>query len=97
MDGSKQVIAAGVDIIDTVTDTIQNFTVSHARWAQLEATEIVSNKKEKGEVQVRFFGSPIERRRWLKNHLFQKLRSFCEAFCTSFIAILYDLVFWMVG
>ena len=91
VDGNKQAIAAGIDIIDTVTDTIRNFTVSHARWAQLEATEIMSSKKTKGEVQVRFFGSPIERRRWLKNNLFQKtpifLRSFLYFFYRYFIRL----------
>jgi len=91
VEGNKQVVAAGIDIIDTVTDTIQNFTVSHARWAQLEAAEIMSSKKAKGEVQVRFFGSPIERRRWLKNNLFQKtplfLRSFLYFFYRYFIRL----------
>nr|WKN34639.1 glycosyltransferase family 2 protein [Tunicatimonas sp. TK19036] len=80
VEGNKEVVPAGIDIIDTVTDTIRNFTVSHARWAQLEAAEILSATKEKGEVQVRFFGSPIERRRWLKNNVFQKTPLFLRSF-----------------
>lgn len=80
VNGNKKAIPAGIDIIDTVTDTIRNFTVSHARWAQLESDEIISNKKMKGEVQASFFGSPIERRRWLKNNLFQKTPIFLRSF-----------------
>lgn len=91
VEGNRQVVAAGIDIIDTVTDTLQNFTVSHARWAQLEAAEILSHEQETGEVQARFFGSPIERRRWLKNKLFQKtplfLRSFLYFFYRYFLRL----------
>lgn len=84
VNGEKKVVPAGIDIIDTVTDTIKNFTVSHARWAQLEAAEIVSSQKMKGEVNARFFGSPIERRRWLKNNLFQKTPLFIRSFMYFF-------------
>ncbi|MEK6481643.1 glycosyltransferase family 2 protein [Catalinimonas sp. 4WD22] len=80
VDGNKRVVPAGFDIIDTVTDTLKNFTVNHARWAQLEADEIVANKKMKGEVKASFFGSPIERRRWLKNNIFQRAPIFVRSF-----------------
>ena len=91
--GKKQVIPAGIDIIDTVADSMKHFTVSHARWAQLEAAEIMSNQKVKGEVQARLFGSPIERRRWLKNNLFQKTPIFLRSFLYFFYRYFFKLGF----
>ncbi|MCB0640997.1 MAG: hypothetical protein KDC44_05130, partial [Phaeodactylibacter sp.] len=79
VDGKKEAVKAGVDIIDTVTDTLLNFTRGHAKWALFEAIEIVSKAQEKGDVQARFFGNPIERRRWLKNNIFQKTPLFLRA------------------
>jgi len=80
VEGETKLVPAGIDIIDTVTDTIKNFTLGHARWAEFEANEIIASTKMKGEVRVRFFGSPIERRRWLKNNIFQKTPLFVRSF-----------------
>jgi glycosyltransferase involved in cell wall biosynthesis len=80
LQGRVEVVKKGVDIIDTVTDSLQNFTIGHARWAAFEANEIVSSINEKGEVNASIFGTPIERRRWFKKNVFQKTPLFTRSF-----------------
>jgi hypothetical protein len=79
-EGPVKQLPHGIDIIDTVCDNLLDFTLSHARWARLEAMEAVSQTPEQGEVKARFFGTPIERRRWLKTRLFQRAPLFLRAF-----------------
>lgn len=87
--GKVQVVEKGIDIIDTVAENLKDFTNSHVRWAMFEAVEILAEQKRTGEVNARLFGSPIERRRWLKNNVFQKsplfLRSFLYFFYRYFL------------
>ena len=82
--GNTKVIKNRVDIIDTVMENWQTFIVGHARWAVFEAMQqIVSETKltqeKKGVVVAKFFGSPIEQKRWLKNNIFQKTPLFLRA------------------
>ena len=93
VDGVTEVVKAGTDIIDTVTDTLQNFTQGHARWAAFEANEIISATTEKGDVKVNFFGTPIERRRWFKNNVFQKTPLFVRSFLYFFYRYFFKLGF----
>lgn len=61
------------DIINVVSESITAFTAQHNKWATFEAEEIVrSQNQSEGVVSARFFGTPIERRRWLKTNLFMK-------------------------
>lgn len=71
-EGKTEIVKAGADIIDTVADNLQDFTLSHSRWALFEAVEVLAVRQQTGEVRMRFFGTPIERQRWLKNKLFQR-------------------------
>jgi glycosyltransferase involved in cell wall biosynthesis len=82
--GNTEVVKVGVDIIDTVMDSWQVFTAGHARWAVFEAIEVIANTGKKGEVKAKLFGTPRERRRWLKNNLFQKSPLFLRAFLYFF-------------
>lgn len=93
VDGVTEVVKPGIDIIDTVTDTLQNFTVGHARWAAFEAKEIISASPEKGEVKVDFFGTPIEKQRWFKNNVFQKTPLFMRSFLYFFYRYFFKLGF----
>lgn len=79
-DGPSRRLPAGIDIIDTVCDSLLDFTQSHARWALFEAIETVAQARDTGEVKPRFWGTPIERRRWLKIRLFQRSPLFLRAF-----------------
>lgn len=80
VEGEKQKLPKGVDMIDVVTDTLHNFTLSHARWAIKEAEEVVSQEKQVGDVEAKVSGNPIERQRWLKSNLFERLPLFWRGF-----------------
>lgn len=68
-----------VDIVDTVAADISSFVNSHNRWSSLEAGEIAARASH-GSVEARFFGSPIERRRWLKRRIFERSPLFLRSF-----------------
>ena len=79
-DGPTKHLPAGIDIIDTVADSLSDFTRAHTHWALFEAIETLAHKREQGEVSARFFGTPIERQRWLKTRLFQRSPLFLRSF-----------------
>jgi len=82
VDGRAQAVA-GADIIDTVAASLGQFIASHNRWAGFEAAEIAAGGGQ-GEVQGRLAGSPIERRRWLKTHVFSASPLFLRSFLYFF-------------
>jgi glycosyltransferase involved in cell wall biosynthesis len=67
------------DIINFVANSIDDLIISHNKWATIEAMEIVKGI-EKGEVEAKLLGNPIERRRWLKSRIFQKIPLFLRSF-----------------
>lgn len=93
IDGVTHEVTKGTDIIDTVTDNLRTFTQSHAKWAVFEALEIVMKDKDTGEVRPRLTGTSIERRRWLKNNVFQKTPLFARAFLYFFYRYFFKLGF----
>ncbi|MEM8525657.1 MAG: glycosyltransferase family 2 protein [Bacteroidota bacterium] len=80
VEGRKEQLPKGIDMIDVVTDTIYNFTVAHARWAEKEAEEQLSVQRDHGEVEAKVGGNAIERQRWLKSNLFERLPLFWRGF-----------------
>ncbi len=82
--GMTEVVRDHVDIIDTVMENWQTFVVGHARWAVFEAVERLANKEDKGNVKPNLWGNPIERKRWLKNNIFQKSPLFVRAYLYYF-------------
>lgn len=69
------------DYIDVITSDLKTWTQRHARWAELEATELITRaKKNSGRVQPNLLGSPIERRRWLKDSVYGRSPMFARAF-----------------
>lgn len=70
------------DLEDLVMNNIRDFTVKHARWALYEATQTIHNETEagSGELQAKLFGNPIERRRWFKQKVFQRVPLFVRSF-----------------
>ena len=80
VDGTTEVIKKHVDIIDTVMENWQTFTIGHARWAVFEAIEqIAKSGTDAGNVKASLFGSPIEQMRWWKTRVFQKTPPFLRA------------------
>jgi len=80
VEGKKEQLPKGIDMIDVVTDTIYNFTVAHARWAEKEAIEQLSTQRQHGEVEAKVDGNAIERQRWLKSNLFERVPLFWRGF-----------------
>ena len=69
------------DILNNVVRDIDDLIISHNRWATKEAGEILSNHgRSVGEVEAKFLGNPIQRRRWLKHSIFEKLPLFIRSF-----------------
>ena len=54
------------DYLDIVATDLRSWTERHARWAGLEAQELMEPTREGTRVSPKFFGSPIERKRWLR-------------------------------
>lgn len=66
----------GADLADGVMSNLRDFTVAHARWALFEAIEQVRSAAAPGDVDAKLTGSPIERRRWLKTRVFDRVPIF---------------------
>jgi glycosyltransferase involved in cell wall biosynthesis len=58
------------DMIDIITDSLNTFIARHNHWATLETKyhfdEVNTDEANKGVVKAKFFGNPIERRRFIK-------------------------------
>jgi glycosyltransferase involved in cell wall biosynthesis len=68
------------DYIDVLTADIRTWTVRHARWAELEATEMQAPTGGPGRVRGLMLGSPIERKRWLRETPYRAAPLFIRAF-----------------
>lgn len=78
------------DYVDVLTADLTSWIARHNRWASLEAEEILRQQREgataRGQVAARFFGSPIERRRFLRHRVYQRFPLFVRPF-----------LFWIYG
>lgn len=87
IDGPTQILKS--NIIDTITDSLSNFTLRHNHWATLEATEIVNHLNQNIKlVKPDKNGNPMEKRRYLKMKYYQYpifLRVFIYFFIRYFI------------
>ncbi|MDR1120833.1 MAG: glycosyltransferase family 2 protein [Dysgonamonadaceae bacterium] len=80
LDGKKCVVNKKIDIIDYVASDLRSFTSGHNRWAIIEAAEILMYQGVTGNVDAKIQGNPIEKRRWFKNNVFQKMPLFLRSF-----------------
>ena len=79
--GGRVKVVHKADIINNVASNLDDFILSHNRWASNQALEIVYGKdNHPGEVEPKILGNPIERRRWLKIHVFEKSPLFIRSF-----------------
>jgi len=58
------------DIINSVSNNLNEFITSHNHWSTKEALEVY-NSSSTGDIKPTLFGNPIERRRWLKQNIFE--------------------------
>jgi hypothetical protein len=55
------------DYLDIVATNLSTWTLRHARWADLEASEMLAQDDQRRQVRPDLLGNPIERRRWFRN------------------------------
>lgn len=67
------------DMIDTTAD-LSAWVVRHAAWARMEAKELLMEGGQTGRLEGRAMGSPIERRRWQRQRIYNRLPLFSRAF-----------------
>jgi glycosyltransferase involved in cell wall biosynthesis len=68
------------DYLDVVTSDLSTWVLRHTRWAELEAREMMANPNGGNRIQPVLFGTPIERRRWLREGLYAHSPLFARAF-----------------
>lgn len=73
------------DILEENNIDLTDWTNRHNRWASSEAEELLIELRKTNQVNEKFWGNPIERRRWLKNKVFRN----SPLFIRSFIYFLY--------
>lgn len=85
VDGKVQALKN--DYLDVLTSDLTTFTVRHARWAEMEAREILSTRPPgttegtaRQQVGAALLGNPIQRRRWLRNRAYGRLPLFVRPF-----------------
>jgi glycosyltransferase involved in cell wall biosynthesis len=77
--GRKKIIYRK-DIINILSDNLENFINRHNHWSLLEAIETIKEIKS-GEVKSTLTGNPIERRRWFKKNMFERMPLFLRSIC----------------
>lgn len=77
---SGRLARLSADYIDVVAPDLLSWTLRHVRWAELEARETLLQSQATNRVRPRIFGSPIERRRWLRERVFWRCPLFARAF-----------------
>jgi glycosyltransferase involved in cell wall biosynthesis len=65
VDGPVEVL--NNDYLDIVASNISTWILRHARWAQMEAREMLGSHGDERQVAPDLLGNPIQRRRWLRN------------------------------
>ena len=70
------------DLIDIIADDLDSWTLRHLRWANLEFQELMEGHLagSPNRVRERLTGTPIERRRWLRNMIYCRMPLFVRAF-----------------
>jgi glycosyltransferase involved in cell wall biosynthesis len=83
------------DLIDVITTDLTTWTMRHARWGVLEAQESLATHRNDTRQQVsgQFTGTPIERRRWLRNSVYGRAPLFLRAFGYFFVRYILRLGF----
>jgi glycosyltransferase involved in cell wall biosynthesis len=85
VDGPMATVRA--DLVEITASSLGSWTQRHNRWAQMEARQLAGgHSTEAGLViQGKLFGTPIERRRWLRQMLYERSPLFGRAFIYFFV------------
>ena len=67
-----KVLKLKYDIIDENKINLTTWTSRHNRWASAEAEEILFRTFQTGKIKGKWGGNPIEKKRWLKNKIYNR-------------------------
>jgi len=84
-----KVIKLKNDIVEENNIILTEWTDRHNRWASSEAEELLKESLKTDQVKEKFWGNPIERRRWLRNRIFKN----SPLFIRSFLYFIYRYLF----
>jgi glycosyltransferase involved in cell wall biosynthesis len=68
------------DYLDVVSSSIQTWTLRHAKWARMEAQEIMTPASSELRVEADALGNPIQRKRWLREDVYGRAPLFLRPF-----------------
>jgi hypothetical protein len=77
------------DYIDVVAADLLTWTSRHVRWADLEAQELLDGSVRSLSVKANLLGSPIERKRWMREKVYGR----GPLFVRPFLYFLYRYIF----
>ncbi len=73
------------DILEENNNDISEWIYRHNQWSSAEVEELLYVSKEKtNKVKTKYFGTPIERRRWMRNKVYNNFPLFIRAFLYFF-------------
>jgi glycosyltransferase involved in cell wall biosynthesis len=75
-----KVIELRHDCLNFITPDLCAWTLRHTRWAELEAKQKWADRSNQRRVLPSLLGHAIQRRRWLKEHLYERAPPFVRAF-----------------
>jgi glycosyltransferase involved in cell wall biosynthesis len=67
------------DYLDILCADLDSWLTRHIRWADLEARQLMDQEMTGRRVQANPFGNPIERKRWLRNSVYNRAPLFLRA------------------
>ena len=68
------------DYLDIVASDLRSWSQRHIRWAEFEAAEIASPSVHGRRVRPKLGGTPIERKRWLRERVLYRMPLFVGPF-----------------
>ncbi len=69
------------ELFDVIASDLASWIARHNRWSDLEVHEVLHQGAHPGAmVEARLEGTPIERRRWLRNSFYYRMPLFLRAF-----------------
>ncbi len=67
------------DYLDVLCADLDTWLTRHMHWAELEARQLIQQEDNGWRVQADPFGNPIERKRWLRNGVYNRAPLFVRA------------------
>jgi glycosyltransferase involved in cell wall biosynthesis len=67
------------DYLNVLCADLDTWVSRHLRWADLEARQMMQQEKAGRQVRADPFGNPIERKRWLRNGIYNRAPLFLRA------------------